>query len=102
MKKITLEEFWNSKRKLAIHCSTSEKANKLLNAFDFLGHKWHSGESYNAFNNWHVYMTNTCYSNERMYGDCRFYKSEYTKIYEFEEIDDILLRSDNDESNNQN
>lgn len=37
MKKITLKEFWNSKKRMAIHCDSEEKAIDLLNAFDKLG-----------------------------------------------------------------
>ena len=44
--KITLEEFWNSKEKLAIHCDTEEKAIKLLRAFNKMGKKWKSRDSY--------------------------------------------------------
>ena len=44
--KITLKEFWESDRDLAIHCNTEEEAKKLLKAFDKLGKKWCEGDSY--------------------------------------------------------
>lgn len=87
MKKITLTEFWNSKEYLAIHCDTEEKANKLLNAFDKLGKKWNSGDSYISFNNYEDHQDKTCYSNEGCF-DCYDWFNRYGyKIYEFDEVD---------------
>ena len=63
MKKITLNEFLNSKKRIAIHCNSKEKAKKLLVAFDLLGKKWCDGESYLNESNWDVYYEDTCYSN---------------------------------------
>lgn len=84
--KITLEEFWNSKEKLAIHCDTEEKANKLLKAFDKLGKKWTSGDSYLAWNCWKGYEKYTCYSNDNGYALINWYKENDYKIYEFEDV----------------
>lgn len=87
MKKITLNEFWNSPEKLAIHCDTEEKANILLKAFDKMGKKWSNDTSYLKCNLWGVYEKETCYSNRYMYA----YKSSYLydgiKVYEFEEVE---------------
>lgn len=85
--KITLRDFWNSKKKIAIHCDTEEKANKLLSAFDKLGERWCAGNSYINDNYWTCYKEETCYSND---GGCAK-KSECElmnyKIYEFDEVD---------------
>lgn len=85
--KITLEEFWNSKEKLVIHCNTKEKANKLLKAFDKMGKTWENGSSYLEMNSWFDCKEDTCYSNDNLYASINYYKSKRVKIYEFEDID---------------
>ena len=84
---MTLQEFFNSKEKLAIHCDTKEKANRLLKAFDRLGEKWLSGESYLELNCWYIHEKNTCYSNDNMYCEEQYYKKKRCRIIEFEDID---------------
>lgn len=84
--KITIEEFWNSKKKIAIHCDTEEKANKLLKAFDKLGKKWAYGDSYLEKNCWNGYEEYTCYSNNNGYTSINWYKKNDYKIYEFEDV----------------
>lgn len=84
--KITLTKFWNSKKLMAIHCNTKEKAKKLLKAFDKLGKKWHSGESYTKESYYNDDSRSTCYNNNRKYGYYNDYKESY-KIYEFEDVD---------------
>lgn len=89
--KITLKDFWNSDEKLAIHCDTEEKANKLLEAFDKFGKKWKYGQSYLKNILWYSCQDKTCYDNSNRYGSIYWYKGyEYTgdeyKIYEFEDV----------------
>ena len=91
--KITLEEFWNSKEKLAIHCNTEEKANKLLTAFDRLGKEWLNGYSYLAWNCWEQHKEDTCYDNTNMYSFVDYYKSKKYKIYEFEDLDSKIINT---------
>lgn len=87
MKKITLTEFWNSTEKLAIHCDTEEKANKLLNAFDKLGKNWSDGNSYLEYTYYATHKQNTCYSNHRTHTKYNWYKNNGYTIYEFEDVD---------------
>ncbi len=87
MKKITLKEFWNSKEKLAIHCDTEEKAEKLLNAFDKLGKKWVNSDRYIDVNHWEIDKEKTCYCNEGYCSPIDWYKENDHKIYEFEDVD---------------
>lgn len=87
LKKITLSEFWNSKEKLAIHCNTKEKAEKLLKGFDKLDKKWFSGASYLEINHWDVYEEYTCYNNINGYSCFDWHKEKDYKIYEFDEVD---------------
>ncbi len=85
--KITLKDFWNSKEKLAIHCDTEEKANKLLKAFDRLCKEWVNRYSYLAWNCWEEHKEDTCYDNTNTYSFVDYYKSKKYKIYEFEDVD---------------
>lgn len=85
--KITLKEFWNSKEKLAIHCDTEEKANKLLEAFDKMGKKWYDGDSYIGDTQWYNAKETTCYSNRNGYCNTYGFEKDGWKIYEFEDID---------------
>lgn len=82
--KITLSEFWNSEKELAIHCNTEEKAKKLLMAFDKLGKKWCDGDSYLADD---CYRQDVCYDNNCEHGYYGYYKTAKYKIYEFEDVD---------------
>lgn len=95
--KITLKEFWNSKEKLAIHCDTEEKANKLLKAFDKLGKEWRSGNSYLELNCWNSYQKDICYNNDNGYSSINWCKENNCIIYEFEdviEVHDILIEKE--------
>ena len=85
--KITLKEFWESGRDLAIHCDTEEKAKILLKAFDKLGKKWSVGKSYLEQNLWSIYNRQTCYNNENKFCYYNFYKERNYTIYEFEDVD---------------
>lgn len=85
--KITLTEFWNSKDRLAIHCDTEEKANKLLKVFDKLGKKWASNDSYLRQNFYKYYKEKTYYTNDNLYGNCKCPLVKKYKIYEFDEVD---------------
>lgn len=87
---MTVQEFWDSKEKLAIHCDTEEKANKLLKKFDELGKIGANGGSYLKNNNWILFKEKTCYGNDHMRSDVQFYKEncEFT-IIEFDDLEDF-------------
>lgn len=84
--KITLEEFWESTDRLAIHCDTEEKAVKLLKVFDKMGKKWRSGNSYIEMVCWGPYKQNICYDNDNGYSSSDYYKANDYRIYEFEDV----------------
>ena len=84
--KITLKEFFESKERLAIHCNTEEKANKLLKEFDKFGKTWWTGEGYLENTCFDTYKDKTCYSNSGAYEETEHYKDEKCKIYSFEDI----------------
>lgn len=84
--KITLKQFFESKEKLAIHCDTEEKANKLLKEFDKLGKTWWTGDGYLENTCFHIAKDKTCYSNSGTYDNIKFLKDENYKIYSFKDI----------------
>lgn len=85
--KITLKEFFASKEKLAIHCNTEEKANALLKAFDKIGERWITGNTYTEFNMWKINKEDTCYTNNGTFSDFGWYYENSIKIYKFEDVD---------------
>lgn len=86
MKKITLSEFFKNDEKLAILCDTEEKANLLLKAFDKMGKRWRSNQSYLEENNWRGFKEKTCYENDGTYCCKEFYLGTSYIVYEFEEV----------------
>lgn len=84
MEKITLNDFWNTPRRYAIHCQTKEEAIKLLTAFDKMGKRWCTGQSYLEDNYYWVHEYWTYYVNDGTLGK-RFLDKNY-KIYEFEDV----------------
>lgn len=86
-KKITLKEFFESKQELAIHCDTKEKAKKLLSAFDKMGRRWKSAESYAETTYWEDYKEETIYYNDGCYDGLGYGIEHNHMIYEFEVVD---------------
>lgn len=84
--KITLAEFWNSKKSLAIHCKTETEAIKLLEEFDKFGKRWFSHDQYTSYTCWERYRKNSCYDNINQYSTINYYKEHNYKIYEFEDV----------------
>lgn len=82
--KITLEEFFKSKRAMLIHCDTEEKANILLEAFHKMGKKWCDKDSYISKNHFDEYEENTGYTNDGGYTSCH---NALWVTYEFENVD---------------
>lgn len=84
---MTVNEFFESKEKLAIHCDTEEKAKTLLKVFDDDGYRWVEENRYTDESYWYVFKEDTCYSNECLYCRIGFYQEMHYKIIEFEEIE---------------
>lgn len=88
VEKMTLEKFFKSKVRMAIHCKTKEQSEILLKAFDEMGKTWHGGGSYLKENNWRVYEEETCYDNKGFYSCKDWYLKEIIrKVVEFEDIE---------------
>ena len=84
---ITIEEFFNSKENLAIHCETEDEADALFKVFSSMGKCWASGEMYGSKTKWCMYGEQTCYSNTGTYGNRQTYEEDHYKIYEFSHTD---------------
>ena len=91
-KKITLKDFFNSRKHLVIHCNTKEKAQKLCEAFDKMNKTWTDGAFYTRHTYWDEYKEKTCYSNEGTYCYKDWYLGLGHKVYEFE---DVILEKEN-------
>lgn len=80
--KITLQEFWDSNKRLAIHCKTEQQRDKLMQAFDKMGKVWENGERYVE---WQTEddVDFVVYYNNHTFGSKNFC---YAKIYEFEDV----------------
>ena len=85
-KKITLKEFFDCEKKLAIHCDSEWKAKQLLRAFHKMGKHWRDGKSYLDKSCWEVYYEETCYSNNGGYDGLDWLTEHYDAVYEFEGV----------------
>jgi len=85
--KMTIDEFFNSKVNLAIHCNTEEKANKLCEAFSGKKYRWFDGKKYNEENRYEWYGKKTCYINNNCLSAFNRVKKVGWTILEFEDID---------------
>ena len=85
--KMTIDEFFNSKDNLAIHCNTEEKANKLCEAFSGKKYRWFDGKKYNEENRYDWYGKKTCYINNNCLSAFDRVKKVGWTILEFEDID---------------
>ena len=85
--KMTLKEFWESSKMLAIHCETEEQDKIFCEESDKLGKKWINGESYLEVNQWKNYRENTCYDNKNQYTEKSWYLEENYKVLSFEDIE---------------
>ncbi len=84
--KITLSKFWKSKRVMCINCKTKTEAKKLLKAFDRVGQKWSTRDSYLYEDNWEKNKEKTCYYNYNTFG-CLDLVRKGCEVYNFNEVD---------------
>ena len=88
VKKITIDDFWNSKGAPVIHCSTKAQAEVLLKVFRAMGKTWSDGKKFSPKKTgWETYKSATCYYNRGRYSDLGFEELAKTTIYEFDEVD---------------
>lgn len=82
--KITIDEFFNSKKEVAIRCKSERCAKILLKIFKSAGRKWSDGDEYDPeINFWFDSEEDTCYSNGGRIADC----SKFNEVYDFEDVD---------------
>ncbi len=85
--KITVDEFWASKNKLAIHTPTEEQAKTLCKVFEKMGKKWNDGASYEEFVEWEWFKSAMCYTNKNECSDKLVAENSGYTTYEFDEVD---------------
>lgn len=86
--KITLEEFWNDKKGLAIHTRTKEQASLLCEAFKKMDKKWYKSPDIHIHDRaWEIHGEKGCYTNFGQFGNIDKLKFYGYKIYEFENVD---------------
>lgn len=84
--RITLKEFFESKDKLAIHCSTEEQARSLLDAFNRMHKTWNNGDPYDKdATSWIFGKENMCYFNNGTWSIISVVLEG--NVYNFEEVD---------------
>lgn len=91
---MTLQEFWDSEEKLAIHCDTEKKLKRLCEEFGKMGKRWFNGDSYFEFYDYLTYQEYTCLSNTNEYGPTSYFIDDNIKIIEFDDIDDFKSNAD--------
>ena len=87
---MTVKEFFDSKEKLAINCTTEQEANILLESFGKAGYEWASGDLYSPADDlarWYKFNRNTCYCNDHTYDDSKRCICNDYKILSFDEIE---------------
>ena len=92
--KMTLQEFWNSKKLLAIHCKTKEQINTFYSASDRLGKTWNVGARFTQTRiefdkeDYNVYFDNQGrWLSAKMIKDAKISFSPKQKLLEFDDID---------------
>lgn len=85
---MTLQDFFNSKECIAIHCDTKEKMIKLLKAFRLAQRKWSGGEKYTK-SYYGRFKELTCYDNEGDFDKIGTYIAFKIKVVEFDDIEDF-------------
>lgn len=86
---MTIKEFLEDNRKLAIHCNTKEKAIILCDILDSLGQRWSPYVRYSERTFWDVYECETCYTNKNTYSSREVVKSKGYKVLDYNSIEDL-------------
>ena len=86
MRKITLQQFFESEKILAINCKTEEEADKLCEAFDKMGKKWYDGDSYLKTNPWGFFEEEVCYLNNGGCSDKEECNKKHYKVFKFKNV----------------
>lgn len=83
---MTLAEFFNNDRELALHCKTKEQAEIFAKQAHKLKRRWHDKQLYIQDDKWNFYCEETCYDNNGFFADCEYYSDEGIEIIDFDEI----------------
>jgi hypothetical protein len=86
-RKMTIEEFFNPRRKLAIHPGSKKNAKALCKAFDKKGHTWWNEDRYTEHNEYDMQKDETCYDNKGDFDSVDDYEKLGYMIIEFKDVD---------------
>lgn len=84
---MTLDEFFDYKGKIVIHCPTFQQALELLSKFDTMGKLWRGRTRYIEDNNWGMYREKTCYTNDGGFSPIDFFECEGYTILSYNDIE---------------
>lgn len=84
--KITLKDFLNSEKRLAINCDTLEKADIYLEKADIYLAALDKKISSLLDAAWFVYEEKTCFINKTSYANISYCRRNRIKIYEFKDV----------------
>ncbi len=89
---ISIRDFFAAKAHYAIHCDSLEKARTLLNKFNEMGYAWADGDPYSRHSNFNIFKSNTCYTNDGMYGTITALKGY--EVFEFEQVEELMVKEE--------
>lgn len=85
LKKITLSEFFDTKRRKAIWCTTKEESDAIRRAFHNFGKKWSAGQSYLKEDYWKSNTKQMYYLNSNTWQNST--PSHTCDVYEFDDVE---------------
>ena len=97
---LSVDDFWDAKEQIFIHCKTEDQAKTLLNVFDKMGKCWWNNKSYIEKTMWHYFGVETAYNNKGEVADVFYARRHNAPIYRFAEVD-LTKYLDNDNQNEQ-
>lgn len=87
---MNLIDIWDSKTKIAIHCSTADQANALFSAFDAMNaDSPRNPKRLISRGQWYASGGGTCYTNQGCYCYLQYYIKQNTMVISFDEIEGL-------------
>lgn len=88
-------------KRIAIHCDTEEKANKLLQSCERSNMLWRSGSKPTERNHWQHYKEQTCYVidynlRKIFHTSIQYHKNKSYCFFEFEELFNNISKNDDE------
>ena len=89
---MTLKEFWENKKNIAIHCDTEEKAKMVCKSFDYMCELVWQCKARCINTLWEREEENSCYWNNGGCSSTETCKANNVPIIEFDEMETFLIR----------